>query len=80
MSCKCGSDRLLRISAKCSDLFGMSYKGKEYDGYVPTDIEIGNDGYGDYVSMVICLECGLIQGKFPVSEKKIQAHFKDKEE
>ena len=64
MSCRrCGKDRLASISAKCSDCFSMVAKGKEFQGYVPDNIGIGG---GDYVEMKYCLECGQIQGKFPV--------------
>lgn len=63
---KCGSHRLLSISAKCSDMCSCRWadkKGKshEHDGYVP-DI-IGT--YGDYVELEFCLECGQEQGEYP---------------
>ena len=73
--CKCGSDRILGINAKCSDLFIMSYKELEYDGYVPTSLPFGKNGYGDYVEMDICLDCGQIQGWKKVSEEVIQGAF-----
>lgn len=76
----CKSDRLMRISGKTSDLFHAHYKGKDYNGYVPNGIVIGDDGYGDYIQLTYCLECGKIQGKFPVSEKKATEFFKDSAE
>ena len=36
MKCqRCSSDKVLKIVAKCSDLFSMWYKNKDYDGYIP---------------------------------------------
>ena len=64
---KCGSDRVIQYSAKCSDLCCSQYKGKEYDGYVPK-VDTDIDEYGDYLQPSICLECGKVQGKFPKGE------------
>jgi hypothetical protein len=65
MKCqKCGSDRVIEYSAKCSDLCFTMYKGKEYDGYVP-NVDDDLDKGGDYLQPKICLECGQTQGKFP---------------
>ena len=77
MSCKCGSDRIARVSAKCSDLcwVGVPHISIEKDGYVPTNIGLGDDS--DYVDMDYCLECGCIQGRFPVSDAQIERAFKD---
>lgn len=67
MECqKCGSDRIMIISGKCADLFYASYKSHEIDGYVPDDIGL-KDG-GDYVDLDYCLECGQIQGEWPISD------------
>lgn len=65
MACKCGSERIASVSAKCSDCCCVKYSPEdEYkDGYVPSDMGIGG---GDYVEFEWCLDCGLIQGDFPV--------------
>lgn len=64
MSCQnCNSNRLINISAKCSDLCLIEIGDTEYDGYVPRDIGIGG---GDYVRMTYCLECGQIHGDWPM--------------
>ena len=64
MKCqRCGSDRVISASAKCSDLCFVSYKGNKHDGYVPSDMGIGG---GDYLEIELCLECGQSQGKFPI--------------
>jgi len=73
---RCGSDCILQFSGKCSDLCWVKYKGVENDGYVPSGIGIDqNDGYGDYVQGDLCLKCGQMQGRFPISQKNINAVF-----
>jgi hypothetical protein len=68
MDCqKCGSKSILEISAKCSDMFYSNMNGKEYEGYVPPNIGLGDDS--DYVEFSFCLNCGQIQGTFPVEIK-----------
>ena len=65
MSCQsCKSDRVLSISAKCADLCGGTFKGKEFEGYAPS---VNNICKGDYIDVTICLECGQVQGAFPVT-------------
>lgn len=55
---------LVKINAKCSDLFSCiieSSKGKEllnYDGYVPDFMP--NQHYGDYVELTIDAKTGKI--------------------
>lgn len=66
MGCqKCGSKRVATICGKCSDMCFTSIKGKEQDGYSPTDMGLKNS-YGDYVEFNWCLDCGQIQGQWPV--------------
>lgn len=73
MACqRCKSKRVAHINGKCRDLcFFRVGKGKEHDGYVPTDIGL-EDGYGDYIEFSYCLDCGQIQGKFPVPECAVE--------
>ena len=60
MNCiMCNGERIIEISAKCSDLCMLEFKGAEYHGDVPEDIKIGNS---DYVEVDICLDCGHAQG------------------
>jgi hypothetical protein len=54
----CDSKRLISISGKTSDCFNAEYDNKQYEGYVLTDIEIGDDS--DYIAFKYCLECGMI--------------------
>lgn len=65
---KCESDRVVFFSAKCSDLFFSRYKGKEHNGYVNLPDHLQD--YGDYVDIDLCLECGQVQGKFPMKTKE----------
>jgi hypothetical protein len=66
MKCStCDSEKIADISGKCSDLFNMSCisEGLNYHGYVPNNMNIGG---GDYIEFRYCLDCGQIQGKWPV--------------
>ena len=52
-----GSDRMVYVQAKCSDLY-IEHKfasGTHYEGYVPE--WIGPEGYGDYVQFELCRHC-----------------------
>ena len=69
MTCKCGSERIATINAKCSDLCFISLSGAAKDGYVPDDMGIGG---GDYVEFSYCLDCGQIQGKFPLDKTDLE--------
>ena len=79
MKCqRCASERILSTSAKCSDCFsavyqsGMDNEDRFIDGYVPTDLNVGG---GDYMEVRFCLECGQIQGEFPISEEVVKETF-----
>ena len=68
MNCqKCSSDRILEVSGKTSDLCWMRFKEQERDGYVATGLNI-DDKTGDYLVFNLCIECGHIQGKWPVED------------
>lgn len=69
MPCKCGSKRIATVSAKSSDLNYIFIGEKEHNGYVPTDMEIGKD---DYLEFDYCLDCGKIQGEFPLPYTKLE--------
>jgi len=73
----CKSDRIAFINGKTSDMCQFSYKDIDKDGYVPKGIIIGDDGYGDYIIFYFCLECGKIQGEFPVSDERVENAVKD---
>ena len=66
MSCfTCKSEKIAIISAKCGDLCVVEYPdGTEHVGYVPDDLGF-DSGYGDYVNITLCLNCGQVQAMFP---------------
>ena len=67
MKCqRCESDRVLETRGKTSDLFMATWKGKDYDGYVLRGVGLGDNE--DYMDVPLCLECGQVQGKFPVGD------------
>ena len=77
MSCK--HERILDVNAKCSDCCAIHYKDIEYDGYVPSGLNLGEES-GDYIEIKICLDCGKIQnGTFPISEKTVIASLNQSE-
>lgn len=78
MSCqRCDSERICSINAKSSDLNNGYIMGKSFDGYVPEGLGIGG---GDYVKFSWCLECGQIQGEFPLdTPDKFVAEEEDEE-
>ena len=62
---KCESVRLIDIFGHCVDRFVAESRGKEYGpDYVPGDIGLGPGG--DDVNFTYCLDCGQIQGNFPI--------------
>jgi hypothetical protein len=64
MKCqRCNSDKVAELYGKCSDLSSFTLKDFEHDGYVMEDVGIGG---GDDINFNYCLDCGQIQGKFPV--------------
>lgn len=65
MSCKCGSDRIVRVTGKCSDCFCADYGEMSHQGYIPHDLNIGA---GDYIEFSFCADCGKIQNEFPIEE------------
>lgn len=70
MNCnKCKSIRVLDMSAKCSDRFNCDLGTATHDGYVPLDMGIGG---GDYIELSMCLDCGQVQGKFPLPETDLE--------
>lgn len=61
MTCKCGSERVVKVSGKCDDSFSAVQFDTQtrIDGdYVPYGAGIGG---GDYICFAYCLDCGQIQ-------------------
>lgn len=70
MTCQmCSSTRVMKFYAKCSDMFRASLydslkdTNRRYKGYVP---DIAGFGRGDDVQGKLCLDCGQVQGTWPV--------------
>ena len=74
---RCQSDRVAQVMAKSSDLNCVRLKGEEMDGYLPADMGIGS---GDYIEFDWCLECGQIQGEWPLPECEIEVQAKAESE
>lgn len=70
---KCNSTRIANVDAKCSDMCSISIEGDAYSlteaEYVPEGLNIGG---GDYIDFDYCLDCGQIQGNFPIPEETIE--------
>lgn len=64
MSCqKCGSERILEVDGKTADSCSQQFGGSERNDYVTPNLNIGG---GDYLRFAVCLECGQMQGEWPV--------------
>jgi len=61
----CGSERVVSVLGKVSDMCCISTYENEKNGYVPDELGIGG---GDHIEFDYCLECGQIQGSFPVMD------------
>lgn len=71
MSCqRCNSGRVLHASGKSSDLNSFSLGQIDIDeAYVLSDCNIGG---GDYYILDLCLDCGQLQGKWPVPARDFE--------
>ena len=70
MSCqKCNSGRVVNMCSKSSECNHVEINGNEHNGYVPSDMGIGGS---DYINISWCLDCGQIQGDWPVHITKIE--------
>lgn len=71
MTCqRCNSTRVLSISAHASDMFNWTLDGADGDGYLPRDFGIGG---GDDLHTDICLDCGQVQGVFPLPPTEFES-------
>ncbi len=71
MSCSaCGSARVANLNALCDDKCFIQFPNEElHAGDVPKNLGIGA---GDYVEFNWCLDCGKIQGTFPVPKHELE--------
>lgn len=61
--CTCKSNRIMRVTAKCSDLCDVSLDDRQHDGYVPNGLNIGRD---KFIMLKVCASCGHLFGKWPL--------------
>lgn len=66
---RCSGSRLADILARCSDMCSVELGGRRRHGYVPRDLGIGG---GDDVGFVYCLDCGQLQGRFPLPRTRME--------
>lgn len=72
---RCGSKRILSVNAHCKDLGYVEIAGQTHDGYVPDDLGIGG---GDDVDFQVCLDCGQMQGLWPLPPCRLEQLAKPK--
>ena len=75
MSCQsCGSLRIGGVCQKChGDVSVSTPDGRERMTEPPDDVGIGDGGY---IEFEWCLECGQIQGSFPIGETEEEEGFR----
>lgn len=60
---RCSGNRVALISAKSDDRCFVELNGNEKIGYPPSDMLIKRS---DMIEFSYCLDCGKIQGNFPL--------------
>ena len=70
---KCGSRRVAHVSGKCSDRFHAELGPIKSDGYVDSrwGIDKGSIGGGKYIDIDLCMNCGKVQGPFPITDEQL---------
>lgn len=77
MACQtCGSERILQFSGKCNDAFFARIGEHELNDYNPGDIGLGS---GDYLRGKLCLDCGQMQGTWPLEQSEMETPPEDEE-
>ena len=83
---RCKSERVARISGKVNDLCWISLGEKESNGYPSHDFGIVGGDYiigaagCDCIKFEYCLNCGQIQGKFPLPLTTLETDKEDEED
>lgn len=73
---RCNSDRVAYVSAHASDCFYYFIPGVGGTNYyLPNDWGIGG---GDDLEMNFCMNCGQIQGEFPLPETEFEREKPEK--
>jgi hypothetical protein len=66
---RCSGARLARVLAHCSDMSSVDLGSRHHCGYVPRDLGIGG---GDDVRFDYYLDCGQLQGTFPLPAGRME--------
>ena len=66
---RCASGRMVAVCAKTSDRCNVDTAHSEHRGYVPEGLNIGSD---DYLEFALCLNCGHVDGEWPVPAHDIE--------
>ena len=75
--------KIMRINANCKNLFIMEIDDEDmrrtydYEGYVPSDIGLGNDS--DAVDLEIDIETGQILNWVPLTFEEVQQRAEEDE-
>ena len=79
MGCQeCTSKRILSLYGKCNDRSNSSMQeyDHEHNGYAP---HIDNVCGGDDIQFDVCLDCGQIQGEWPLDITEFEEECEDAE-
>lgn len=72
---RCDSPRIASVCADGKDYSNLTIENEEVDGYLPANIGIGSGG-GE-IDFSYCLECGQMQGEFPISKENAQRALRE---
>lgn len=73
---RCQSGRVADMGGKVSDMCFYSVGDNQQNGYVPGDMGVGG---GDYLEFKYCMDCGQLQGKFPLATAHIEKQISSEE-
>ena len=69
MGCiKCNGENILSIGGKTGDLCSGELQGIDFEGGVPEGFNLGG---GDYLQFKLCIDCGQVQGEFPITDDAV---------
>jgi hypothetical protein len=74
---ECRSQRLVSVLSHAADRHLVKMGNVEHCDYLPKDMGIGG---GDDNHFTLCLNCGQVQGAWPVAETQIEKKKKEQEE
>ena len=81
----CNSERIALINAKVSDMCqstmvnSPNYEPEDFE-YVPQDMNIHVPMDSDVMEFQLCLNCGTIQGQWPLPETALERRVQENDE